>query len=343
MFHQSLIPPLSLEVKILALTDHDTMEGVSEASAAARKLGIRLIPGVEISCIFTHSSGAEESVHLLAYYSSYGPSPHEELGKTLSTIREGRYLRARDMLKKLSNLKMPIEWDHLAKIAGDGVAPGRLHVARAMVEASYVGDLKQAFSSYLYDGGPAYSTGSEPPAEEVVKLVCRTGGISALAHPWSLKNSVPVIRSLASSGLHAMEVYRWDGKMTVFGDLADSLGLLKIGGSDYHGRKTQVESDLGSINLPIMAMVGFLRLARPRWFEAIQETIRSFVEDPSITKLERLWGFGDEKYKAKMAMLSPNEAIKLSLNSWLSPEELDSPEIRDLSQKLQSVIIREDA
>lgn len=76
----------------------------------------------------------------------------------LANIREGRYLRAKNMVSKLNNLKLPLKLDHVAKIAGQGVAPGRLHVARAMVEAGHVENLKQAFARYLYDGGPAYST-----------------------------------------------------------------------------------------------------------------------------------------------------------------------------------------
>lgn len=76
----------------------------------------------------------------------------------LAAIRDGRYSRAKDMVLKLNRLKLPLKWEHVAKIAGKGVAPGRLHVARAMVEAGYVENLKQAFARYLYDGGPAYST-----------------------------------------------------------------------------------------------------------------------------------------------------------------------------------------
>lgn len=83
---------------------------------------------------------------------------YEELDKLLSDIREGRFQRARNMVAKLNKLKLPLKWDSVARIAGKGVAPGRLHVARAMVEAGHVENLKQAFARYLFDGGPAYST-----------------------------------------------------------------------------------------------------------------------------------------------------------------------------------------
>lgn len=97
-------------------------------------------------------------MHILAYYSSCGPARSEELEKFLGLIRDGRFLRAKNMVSKLNKLKLPLKWEHVARIAGQGVAPGRMHVARAMVEAGYVENLKQAFARYLFDGGPAYST-----------------------------------------------------------------------------------------------------------------------------------------------------------------------------------------
>lgn len=97
-------------------------------------------------------------MHILAYYSSCGPAKYDQLEKFLSGIRDGRFLRAENMISKLNKLKLPLKWEQVEKIAGEGVAPGRLHVARAMVEAGHVENLRQAFSRYLYDGGPAYAT-----------------------------------------------------------------------------------------------------------------------------------------------------------------------------------------
>ena len=126
---------------------------------------LSLLPMVNCCCQFASDGeeqgfdrGIQEPVHILAYYSSYGPSKYEELENLLGNIRDGRFLRAKDMILKLNKLKLPLKWENVAKIAGKGVAPGRLHVARAMVEAGHVENLKQAFARYLYDGGPAYST-----------------------------------------------------------------------------------------------------------------------------------------------------------------------------------------
>jgi predicted metal-dependent phosphoesterase TrpH len=87
-----------------------------------------------------------------------GPSRFDDLERMLSNIRDGRYLRARNMLAKLDRLKVPIKWEHVTKIAGEGVAPGRLHIARAMVEMGHIENIRQAFNKYIGDDGPAYAT-----------------------------------------------------------------------------------------------------------------------------------------------------------------------------------------
>lgn len=329
-------------VKVLALTDHDTMSGIPEALEAARKFGMRIIPGVEISTMFSPrgESGSEEPVHVLAYYSSCGPTRCEELEKFLANIRDGRYLRAKNMVLKLNNLKLPLKWEHVAKIAGKGVAPGRLHVARAMVEAGHVENLRQAFARYLYDGGPAYSTGSEPQAEEAVKLICETGGVAVLAHPWALKNPVTIVRRLKDAGLHGIEVYRSDGKLAAFNDLADDYGLVKLGGSDYHGRGGQGESDLGSVNLPVLAVHDFLKVARPIWCNAIRNILESYIKEPSDMNLEQITRFArNRNSKGGSPLGCGKDLIDLCLSSWLTNEERQNPEFEAIKLKFSNISI----
>ncbi|KAJ0501185.1 putative phosphoribosyl 1,2-cyclic phosphate 1,2-diphosphodiesterase [Helianthus annuus] len=317
-------------VKVLSLTDHDTMAGIPQALEAARKVGIKIIPGVEISTIFNPrtDTGSEEPVHVLAYYSSCGPSNYEKLDQFLANIREGRYLRAENMISKLNKLKLPIRWENVEKIAGDGVAPGRLHVARAMVEAGHVENLKQAFSRYLYDGGPAYSTGSEPDAEEAVRLVCETGGVAVLAHPWALKNPVAIIRRLKEAGLHGLEVYRSDGKLAAFSDLADTYDLLKLGGSDYHARGGSSESALGSVSLPMVAVHEFLKVARPIWCGAIKKTVDRYITEPTESNLEHILRYAKIKVVKGGGVSSITtrnvEIIHECLSQWLTNEEQKS-------------------
>ncbi|KAL4197518.1 hypothetical protein AMTRI_Chr04g188660 [Amborella trichopoda] len=332
-------------VKILALTDHDTMAGIPEALEAARKFGIRIIPGVEISTMFSPrgNSGTEEPVHILAYYSSCGPAKFEELEECLVKIRDGRFRRAKDMLLKLNKLKIPIKWEHVARIAGNGVAPGRLHVARALVEAGHVENLRQAFSKYLYDGGPAYAKGNELLVEEAVQLICRTGGVAALAHPWALKNPIPIIRSLKASGLHAMEVYRSDGRLAAFSDLADAYELLKLGGSDFHGRGGHDESELGSVNLPVVAVHEFLTLARPIWCDAIRSILLSFAEeDPNkVSEISKFKSLKGDMTFENTILNEGGDMFTLHLSSWLSNEERKAVEVEAIRLKLSHTVISE--
>ncbi|KAI4296349.1 hypothetical protein L6164_036314 [Bauhinia variegata] len=289
-------------VKVLAMTDHDTLSGIPEALETARKYGIKIIPGVEISTMFSPSgdSEAEEPVHILAYYSSCGPT----------------------------------------RIAGKGVAPGRLHVARALVEAGYVENLRQAFSRYLFDGGPAYSTGSEPMAEEAIEMICNTGGIAVLAHPWALKNPVPIIRRLKEAGLHGMEVYRSDGKLGAYSDLADAYGLLKLGGSDYHGRGGHHESELGSVNIPVLALNEFLKVARPIWCSAIREIFESYAEDPSDSNLDKIMRFGRTRiFKGGSPLSCGKDLIDHCLPHWLTNEEMENPEFDAIKLKLSNISV----
>ncbi|KAJ4844113.1 hypothetical protein Tsubulata_045373 [Turnera subulata] len=328
-------------VKVLALTDHDTMSGIPEAVEAARRFGMKIIPGVEISTIFSPKNpDAEEPVHILAYYGSCGPKRFEEVDKLLENIREGRYLRAKDMILKLNKLKLPLKWEHVARIAGKGVAPGRLHVARAMVEAGHVENLKQAFARYLYDGGPAYSTGSEPLAEEAVKLIRETGGISVLAHPWALKNPATIVKHLKEAGLHGMEVYRSDGRLAVYSDLADAYGLLKLGGSDYHGRGGNSESELGSVNLPVLTLRDFLNVARPIWFDAVRDILESYAEEPSDSNLAIITRFGRARIlKGNSPLSCGKDLIDRCLSLWLTNEEKQNDLFEAIKLKLSHVSI----
>ncbi|XP_002976226.2 uncharacterized protein LOC9646529 [Selaginella moellendorffii] len=327
-----LSPPALVErahkrgVKVLALTDHDTMAGVPAAIAAARSYGMRIIPGVEISCRYLSSSGEMgELVHVLAYYGCCGPA--QGLEERLARIREGRYARARSMVDKLRDLKKPVRWESVLEFAGDGVAPGRPHVARALVQAGHVSSVGEAFHKYLHDGGPAYSNGSELPAGEAVELIRETGGIAVLAHPWSLKNPLDVVKQLKDAGLHGMEVYKSSGRDKAFADLADAYHLVKLGGSDFHGTGAADETDLGNVEVPAKALHEFLRAGDPVWLDSVMSILSSFaagtitVQSPDCDRKEAKSNRNtlDLSGDAELRVVSNGTALKLS--SWLSEEE----------------------
>ncbi|KAI5066961.1 hypothetical protein GOP47_0017489 [Adiantum capillus-veneris] len=339
-------------VQVLALTDHDTMAGVPAALETANKFGIRLIPGVEISAKVTAKTknGFEEPVHILGYYSCCGPTRWLELETVLARIREGRHHRAQNMISKLKLLKKPVTWESVVTMAGDGVAPGRLHIARALLEAGHVCNLREAFNKYLYDGGPAYSPGCELAAEDAVRLIRDTGGVAALAHPWSLKDALPVVKRLKEVGLHAMEVYRGDGKANGFVALADTFQLLKLGGSDFHGRGDPDETKLGKVPLPLLAIREFLRVAEPIWIASIEELLQNFAEESFqvhagnavgskfFTELEGLKGDIALEYSIE----EEHSRAFLRLSAWLTDEDRQAVHNAVMQLKLGFEVVSED-
>lgn len=217
----------------IALTDHDTVDGVPAAQAAAAGLGIRLIPGIEVSSIY---QGTE--IHILGLFVT--PSD-PELRRMLEEFRLIRDRRNRQMLSSLERDGMPLT---RAQLTGDNpdTVITRAHVARAMVTAGYVQSLDQAFKRYLQYGGK-YCPRKESPAPNAVVAALRAGGaFVSLAHPYQYKLGDAGIRALAAQmkemGMQGLEVYHSShnqyesGKLQV---LAKELGLLPTGGSDFHG------------------------------------------------------------------------------------------------------------
>ncbi|WP_327114989.1 PHP domain-containing protein [Streptomyces sp. NBC_01341] len=222
---------------VVALTDHDTVGGHAEA-AAALPGGLTLVTGAELSC---RIDGV--GLHMLAYL--FDPS-EPELARERELVRDDRVPRARAMVRKLQELGVPVTWDQVARIAGDG-SVGRPHVATALVELGVVDSVSDAFvPEWLADGGRAYAGKHELDPFDAVRLVKAAGGVTVLAHPLAVKRGavVPeaVIARLAAAGLDGVEVDHMDHDEPTrarLRGLAAELGLLPTGSSDYHGtRKT---------------------------------------------------------------------------------------------------------
>ncbi|MET9697885.1 PHP domain-containing protein [Streptomyces sp. NPDC006529] len=222
---------------VVALTDHDTVGGYAEAIAAV-PAGLTLVTGAELSC---RLDGV--GLHMLAYL--FDPA-EPELFRERELVRDDRVPRARTMVGKLRDLGVPVSWDQVARIAGDG-SVGRPHIAAAMVEAGVVASVSDAFTpQWLADGGRAYAGKHELDPFEAVRLVKAAGGVTVLAHPLAVKRGrcVPesAIAELAAAGLDGVEVDHMDHDPATrarLRGLAGELGLLTTGSSDYHGsRKT---------------------------------------------------------------------------------------------------------
>ncbi|MGV9841178.1 PHP domain-containing protein [Streptomyces fungicidicus] len=224
---------------VIALTDHDTTRGHAEALAALPE-GLTLVPGAELSCRLDGIS-----MHLLAYL--FDPEEPALLAER-ELVRDDRVPRAQGMIAKLNALGVPVTWEQVARIAGDG-SVGRPHVASALVELGVVPTVNDAFTQeWLADGGRAYMEKHETDPFEALRLVKGAGGVAVFAHPAASKRgrTVPdsAIAELAEAGLDGIEVDHMDhepGTRARLRGLAKDLGLLVTGSSDYHGsRKTCV-------------------------------------------------------------------------------------------------------
>ncbi|MFF9215998.1 PHP domain-containing protein [Streptomyces viridosporus] len=224
---------------VIALTDHDTTRGHAEALAAL-PAGLTLVTGAELSC---RLDGV--SMHLLAYL--FDPEEPALLAER-ELVRDDRVPRAQAMIAKLNALDVPVTWEQVARIAGDG-SVGRPHVAAALVELGVVPTVGDAFTrEWLADGGRAHVEKHETDPFEALRLVKGAGGVAVFAHPAASKRgrTVPesAIAELAEAGLDGIEVDHMDhdpGTRARLRGLAQELGLLVTGSSDYHGsRKTCV-------------------------------------------------------------------------------------------------------
>lgn len=220
---------------VVALTDHDTTRGHADALAALPQ-GLTLVTGAELSC---RLDGV--SMHLLAYL--FDPEEPALLAER-ELVRDDRVPRAKGMIAKLNALGVPVTWEQVARIAGDG-SVGRPHVASALVELGVVGSVSDAFTpEWLADGGRAYVPKHETDPLEAVRLVKNAGGVTVFAHPAAVKRgrTVPesAIAELAAAGLDGIEVDHMDhdpDTRTRLRGLAGELGLLVTGSSDYHGSR----------------------------------------------------------------------------------------------------------
>jgi 3',5'-nucleoside bisphosphate phosphatase len=219
----------------IALTDHDTFEGLDEAAAAAEELGLDFVPGIEFSAEY---DGA--SLHILGYW----VDPHDEaVNAELDRLSATRYRRGELIVEKLRELGFEIDFERVRQIAG-GQTIARPHVAQAMVEAGIVATEQEAFDRYISDDGLAYVPKHALEPLEALRLIRRAGGGCVLAHPgmWKGNGSVPdeLIERMAEGGMVGLEVWHPDHDEEMrsrYAALAERLGLVATSASDCHGER----------------------------------------------------------------------------------------------------------
>jgi hypothetical protein len=218
---------------VVALTDHDTLAGWDEAEAEANALGVRFVPGVEIS-----SRHRGVSVHLLAYWPRVDDA---DLLAMMALTRDARVERACEIVARVAR-DYPITWEAVWAHSESAETVGRPHIADTLVSAGLVRDRDAAFSEILHDGSPYYVPHYAPDVLDVVRAVRAAGGASAFAHPGADGRGrvVPtsVIEAMARTGLVGLEVEHRDhsaGQRERLARIAERLGLVPLGASDYHG------------------------------------------------------------------------------------------------------------
>lgn len=219
---------------VIALTDHDTVDGWDAAVEAARTAGVGLVRGIEITC-----RRDEDSVHLLAYL----PSPHDPaLMGELAKARESRLTRMDRMVERLAADDIPVTMEQVRSHWREGATLGRPHLADALVAAGLVETRREAFDRYLSNDSPYYVAHYAPDPVRAVELVVAAGGVAVIAHPFTTLQHRPVSRDLiadlASAGMLGVEVDHRDHDDAARHELrgiAAELGLVVTGSSDYHG------------------------------------------------------------------------------------------------------------
>ncbi len=213
-------------LKALAVTDHDTMDGVPEALAAGRHLGIEVVPGVEIGAVFR---GGE--LHLLGYY----PVRNSDLLLFLKLMKNERFQRARKILQRLKSLGINVSKEEIARESYPA-SPGRLHFARVLLRRNFVATVEEAFNRFLGEGGTAFFARKLFPVEKVLHILHQSGAVSVLAHPGLIKHApVEEILSLGVKGLEVFYPGHSNSQQHDFLQMAVDQNLLITGGSDYHG------------------------------------------------------------------------------------------------------------
>ena len=230
-------------IRTMSVTDHDTTAGLPEVERAATASGIVFVPGIEITAV---DDGRD--VHVLGYFIERDDAA---LNEFLARQRADRVRRLADMADRLAALGKPIDRTALLARHG-GRSVGRPFVARALITAGHVADMRQAFDQLIGEGKPAFVPRYGPSPADVIEIINRAGGIASLAHPGLLKRD-ELIPCMIEAGLTAVEAFHSDHDPATtdhYLAFADRHDILVSGGSDYHGDKERRRAAFGTIGLP---------------------------------------------------------------------------------------------
>jgi len=242
----------TLGLAAVGITDHDAVGGIDRAMVAGKKLGVEIVPGVEMSC-----STAGSDVHVLGYYVDHHDA---ELLEFLYLVQSKRIERAQRMVDKLVELGISVRMERVRELA-TGAAIGRPHVAQALVEAKAVQSVDEAFSRYIGYDGPAYFPKMQLSPREAVDFIHKHGGVAVVAHPANYHQD-SVLYSAIEAGVDGVEVWHPDHQqrnVDHYRELAQKNGLLMTGGSDCHGGRKRGRVFLGMVAIPYKYLAALKR------------------------------------------------------------------------------------
>ncbi|WP_139490133.1 PHP domain-containing protein [Brevibacillus dissolubilis] len=245
----------------LAITDHDTVAGVAEAIEAGKELGIEVIPGVEIS---TAAKG--QDIHVLGYFVPYD---QESFREKLTGLRDVRHQRNIQLIKRLNELGVEITLEDVyRRKTGPDKNIGRPHIAEELMEKGYVESVAEAFDKYLGKTGSAYVNVERISPQQAIDLIKKSGGAAVLAHP-GLYDDDELVEELIVYGLDGIEAYHPDNspeQVKEYERLADEYGLIRTGGSDFHGYRgpEPFHAMLGSYTAPLDTVAKLRKLTEMR-------------------------------------------------------------------------------
>jgi predicted metal-dependent phosphoesterase TrpH len=233
-------------VKVWSLSDHDTVAGLPGAAEAAGRLGMRFVPGIELSCHI--SDRQKKEIHLLGHFVD---PDHPELRRFEDLLAEHRRTRMGQIVKALAKLGVVVTEADIERHSG-GKTIGRPHVARAIVETGAVSSVREAFDLYLGEGKPAYVGRYRLLAIDAVDLVRRAGGTVTIAHPGLSGLDRAMVETLAHAGAAGIEVHHAEQNPSVrekYLRLAEELDLVPTAGSDYHGPAISPDRRFGGVSM----------------------------------------------------------------------------------------------
>ncbi len=233
-------------IDTISITDHDNLAAINEAIEFGKKIGINVIPGVEIS-----TDIEDKEIHILAYFIE---QDNEELERYLHFFREERLKRAIRIVSKLNNLGHSITIDDVLHFANNS-AVGRPHIAQAMLERGIVSNYYEAFNKFIGNNKPAYEKKVHISPQSAFKIINDAGGLTFVAHPGNMPENI--LKELISAGVDGIEVIHPSHSPQLsrfYRGIVNEYFLLESGGSDFHGGKREDDKNLGNFNTSIQVV-----------------------------------------------------------------------------------------